>query len=288
MLDSLTVTWAEALPELREGGPPRLFSRRREGEIWISRHDRFVLKVLEDGQGPKAHEQFCLLGMLSSQGLPVPRPAGWGTDSAGRGVLAMRDSGPPLGRPTNPQLRELGGILAAIHGTDPRSLRPYLPPQTEPGHLDRLFAGIEQHPDMAQSLALLRQNLHWEAVRPVHGDFHLGNICLQAERLIVVDWTDAGIGDARYDLAWAIVLLLLYTGHRAAETFRRSYSARYGPQHGEQSSFDALAALRWILLYRSAPVPVERQKAETAYAYLRSRLPAGVAVPLQTLFQPEA
>lgn len=284
MSEDLTVHWEEANAELRRSRPPSAVSVGREGAIWSADAGRFVLKVLSRG-AESAQQQFRLLTALAALRLPVPQPAGWGVDSGGNGVLAMRSAGEPLEQATPGLLAELGAILAGIHQADLSPLRPYLRQQDLRPYLDGLFRGVQAHPDIAHTLALLQHRISWRPDHLVHGDFHLGNICVAGEVLTVVDWTDAGVGDARYDLAWAVALLVIYTGKDAAGEFRQAYANRLGRPGEDLLSFEALAILRWLLLYRTAPVPVEREKADAAYAFLDERLRPEERQHLRPLYQ---
>ena len=77
-------------------------------------------------------------------------------------------------------------------------------------------------------------NEHWHSRQPTpdrfqHTDYWSGNILWQdAEIAAVVDWEEAGYGDAEADVAYARMEYFLEGLPDAAETFRRVYQAETG------------------------------------------------------------
>lgn len=63
-----------------------------------------------------------------------------------------------------------------------------------------------------------------------HGDFHVGNVLLDAGRPAgIVDWDHARISDARCDLAYAAMDLAIVAGGEVADAFVAEYEALRGP-----------------------------------------------------------
>ncbi|MFB6363474.1 phosphotransferase family protein [Paenibacillus elgii] len=89
----------------------------------------------------------------------------------------------------------------------------------------------------------------------IHGDFNLGNILDNDGRFTIIDWTNAQLGDARYDLAWSNFLIHIYNGEMLASAFRNAYLANREFETEEMLRFEAIACLRWLLLHRIADLP---------------------------------
>lgn len=117
----------------------------------------------------------------------------------------------------------------------------------------------------------------------VHGDFHAGNVTLSRGRASVVDWTDARLGDPLWDLAWASLLLWIYEGEAAhtafVDSYRRHADVSLEPCHLRE--MEVLAALRWLYLARTAPVPINEGWYLAAGRWLDARTHHSVACMVQ-------
>jgi len=91
--------------------------------------------------------------------------------------------------------------------------------------------------------------------RIIHGDFNLGNILEENGQYTVIDWTNGQLGDPRYDLAWACLLLRIYLSDSKSLTFLYKYQEELPVETDELVIFEALACLRWLLLDRTTGVP---------------------------------
>lgn len=130
--------------------------------------------------------------------------------------------------------RELGRVLASIHGVDPpagladettatvQSLRAGRPPRygAQSGLLELVMQLI---PDEIES-------------RPrvlVHNDFSVSNVLVDRDTISgVVDWTEAGQGNAGVDLGFAYVSTVLSFGAEAGEELLQGYRSKAGwPVH---------------------------------------------------------
>lgn len=85
---------------------------------------------------------------------------------------------------------------------------------------------VERH---AVELAGLHARLHeipHEGGALLHRDLHPGNVILSPSGPVVIDWTNAGVGDPALDVAllWVIVM---GTGDPAAERFARAFVAHF-------------------------------------------------------------
>lgn len=274
-------TWVTSTPRFRrwlshhpDATPSHLVSSR-EADIFALGEGgapAFVIKRWKYGLAADAEAQYTLLTSVQDAGLPVPAPAAWGRDHQELPLLATHYCGLPLAHPTTRQIRDAGGLLHSIHAI---ASLPGLP--TSPGGpalIDDLIArhlpDIDEHPDIVRMLRHLQPDLRPPLIGLTHGDFHPGNLLFDGSHVTVADWSDAGIGDTRYDLAWAALLLWIYHGPAAYRTFLGAYAAAGGKVAG-LAALESVAALRWLFLARTAPVPINREWMDAATAFLRDR-----------------
>lgn len=142
--------------------------------------------------------------------------------------------------------RELGRVLASIHGVDPvaglpdettatvRSLRAGLPPRygVPSGLLELVMQtipdGIESRPRVL-----------------VHNDFSVSNVLVDGDTISgVVDWTEAGQGNAGVDLGFAYVSTVLSFGAGAGEELLRGYRSKAAWPVHDLAWWQLLAASR--------------------------------------------
>jgi len=156
-------------------------------------------------------------GVPSPRVLHVLRPE----DELGSGFIMERVEGETIPRKilrdaafasARPQLaRQLGNILAAIHGLDLASL-PELRRMTadkEIAELERDYRGFDwPRPVFELALRWLRDHDPGpsEQVTLVHGDFRHGNLIIGGDGVrAVLDWELAHTGDPMEDLGWVCV-----------------------------------------------------------------------------------
>lgn len=244
----------------------RFLLSSREADIYTlddARPPGFVLKWWKPGRMVDAAAQHRLLEALGEAGIPVPIPHGWGA-AEGRAVLAVAHAGEPVQEATEVTVRAAARLLLAIHRAE---MKRHL--STGPGE-----DGVTgTHADIAEVRSRLMASLPSPILGTMHGDFHLGNLLTRDGTLAVTDWTDARHGDTREDLAWAGVLLYVYHSPAAYGWFVAEY-AQGGGDTGSLALFEALAALRWLYLARTAPVPINREWKQAHADFLATRLAA--------------
>ncbi|QTD42987.1 aminoglycoside phosphotransferase family protein [Sporosarcina sp. Te-1] len=214
--------------------------------------ERFVMKVWNQSSKPDVRFQYKLLETLSKLGIPVSSPLGWGTDGEGHQVLLTTDGGQPVLELTKDDMVRMAGILSSIHRLTAEEIGDLQIPSYD--FMTYFFPGAQNHADLAFLLTSLTRVAQPNQRHLVHGDFHMHNIVRQDGQFTVIDWTNAQWGDARYDFAWAFLLLSLYVSEEVADTFRSAYITEQTA--AELKPFEALACLRWILLFRQGGVPI--------------------------------
>lgn len=83
---------------------------------------------------------------------------------------------------------------------------------------------------------------------PAHQDFHPGNILVIAGGgAMVIDWTNFTVTDARFDLAWTLVLAHAYGHSGLRDQILQGYQRHAGKQVEQIESFEAIACARRLL-----------------------------------------
>lgn len=171
----------------------------------------------------RAAQEFRLLQLLATRGLPVPAPLR--LDGAALEVEHVESERPPaeIAQP-------LARALARLHSAGiPLGEVSFLQKQG-----DRAAALIGMPPPRANEPMLL------------HGDFWPGN-CLWrgGDVAAIVDWEDAATGDPLADVGNCRLELLWATDQRAVATFTEAYAAaRPGTDLGALAYWDLFACLR--------------------------------------------
>jgi aminoglycoside phosphotransferase (APT) family kinase protein len=213
----------------------------------------FVLKVWNKCSKPDVLRQYRLLEALHRKGICVSEPIGYGRTETGDAVLLTRYHGNTVTK-VNPSIfKKIAAVLADIHrvpldGFEGSALARY-------DFVGYFFSGIDAFPAMKEELIRLVALADIKLDRIIHGDFNLGNILEENGQYTVIDWTNGQLGDPRYDLSWACLLLRIYLSESKSLTFLYKYQENMPVVMGELEIFEALACLRWLLLDRIVGVP---------------------------------
>jgi aminoglycoside phosphotransferase (APT) family kinase protein len=90
-----------------------------------------------------------------------------------------------------------------------------------------------------------RNDLYCLEPAPVHLDFHPNNILLRANgSAVVIDWTSFDVSDARFDLAWTLVLSYAYLGMDWRDRILKEYENLWGNRIEQIEVFEVLAGVR--------------------------------------------
>jgi len=108
---------------------------------------------------------------------------------------------------------------------------------------------LEQYPDsgfrsVVTWLEERREMLPCRTPSPTHNDFHSNNVLLRnGISPIVIDWTGFSVSDARFDLAWTLMLADAYLGSIWRETILGEYEYILG---------EKVAALDYFIVFACA------------------------------------
>ncbi|MDD9269643.1 phosphotransferase family protein [Paenibacillus sp. GCM10023248] len=215
--------------------------------------EHFVLKVWNKHSKPDVLRQYCLLKALRRQGISVSEPIGYGRTKTGDSVLLTLYHGTAVTK-VNPSIfKKIAAAFADIHRLSPEGLEGRALARYD--FVEYFFQGIEAFPAMKEELIRLVASADMKMDRLIHGDFNLGNILEENGQYTVIDWTNGQLGDPRYDLSWACLLLRIYLSESKSLTFLYKYQEEMPLATAELGIFEALACLRWLLLDRIAGVP---------------------------------
>ncbi|WP_019586804.1 phosphotransferase family protein [Deinococcus apachensis] len=202
------------------------------------------------GKPSVADDEFHLLRLLTSAGLPVPRPLY--ADSSGvlfpaPVLVTGYVEGQTVLTPANPTdcAVQMADFLLRLHAVRWVGELPFLRPL----------------PDLSERPAVLDETLDEgtirDALEPVwpptprnaptllHGDFWPGNVLWREGRLAaVIDWEDAALGDPLADLANARLETLFFYGPDAMDELTGRYRAGSGLDFAPLPLWDLRAALR--------------------------------------------
>jgi len=109
---------------------------------------------------------------------------------------------------------------------------------------------LERYPSQGFRAALAwlerrRIELPCPAPSPVHLDFHPGNVLLRADgSAVVIDWTAFDVSDARFDLAWTLILAHAYLGEGWRQRLLNEYERLWGSKVEQIEVFEVFACLR--------------------------------------------
>ncbi len=253
------VDWVELTERLRSilqqdaASEPLTGGYEAETMVVISDSDKVVLKVWSKDSRPDVAFQYRLHAVMRNNGIRVPVPLGWGTTREGHPVLAASYEGQRIHDVTSPVVSELAALLSDVHCMAHESLGVQLP---QYGCIAYFFPNIEEHADLHEAVQRLTDLAAMRQDCLIHGDYNMGNVLANAEGYALIDWTNAQLGDARYDAAWASYLLRIYNGDELGERFKEAYlaseAAKIVQAEKSWSLFESIACLRWLLLDRVA------------------------------------
>lgn len=203
-----------------------------------------------------AADEFRLLATLGAAGLYVPKPLL--LDAAGEFfgepavVLEFVEGATDFGASDlRARLEQMCGQLVGLHRLEPAELD--LPPL--PNRREQLAAQLALQParlgdssDEGRIRALLTSLAPSSERNPtalLHGDYWLGNILWRDGQLVaVIDWEDAGVGDALADLGNSRLELLWAFGQEAMDYFTTRYRAAMPLDYTALAYWELAAALR--------------------------------------------
>lgn len=213
----------------------------------------FVLKKWNKHSKPDVLRQYHLLEALHHRGICVSEPIGYGRTETGEGVLLTRYHGTAVTKGSPSIFKKIAAILADIHQLPPAGLKSRAIAKYD--FVEYFYPGIEAFPAMKEELSNLIASADMKMDKIIHGDFHLGNVLEENGQYTVIDWTNAQLGDPRFDLSLTCLFLRIYLSDSKSLTFLYKYQEGMPVATEKLDIFEALACIRWLLLDRITEVP---------------------------------
>lgn len=159
--------------------------------------------------------------------------------------------------------RRMAELHAEMHAN---ATRPDLPPQRQ--RLERKINGADPLPAPLKEAALSALAALPDGRSICHGDFHPGNILLAAERVVVIDWIDASLGNPLADAARTTVIAIGATAspqvpNRALKSLIRLFHAVYLRYYFRLRPGGQEEYRRWLPIVAAARLSEEIPELET-------------------------
>jgi len=231
--------------------------------------EELVLRLYSgEGAGEKAAREFRSIKRLHEVGYPVPQVYLWERELSPLGqpfIIMKKINGQVMWTQLDianetvqaELITQFCKLFARLHQLDWRLFveeaeqskfhAPYI-------FVDEWF-GIAEHfldqfPDSGFRAAVewlkeRRNQIPCQKPAPTHNDFHPNNVLVQNDdSAVVIDWTGFQISDARFDLAWTLVLADAYMGSAWRETILREYESFSGETLDAMDCFIVFACMR--------------------------------------------
>ncbi len=227
----------------------------REGGV--ERHKRLVARFYPGDRGAQlALRDAALLQNMSAAGVPVPgvelvstEPSSYGTAV----VVMERIDGSVLEQDlkgSDVRLADMARLLAAVHrlpidAAFGDTATPFSSPSFVAPNAAAISNAVDRfgRNDFEPLLEWLTDSPPAERAPGImHGDYHPGNIIVNKRTgdLIIIDWSFAGIGDHRLDLAWAALWTGAVGGAEARSALLSAYEMGTGEEIEDLAHFEAL------------------------------------------------
>jgi aminoglycoside phosphotransferase (APT) family kinase protein len=152
--------------------------------------------------------------------------------------------------------------------------------------LSEAHAALERFPPsgfsrVLQWLEARRDQVPCQRPSPIHWDYHPGNVLLRDDgSAVVIDWTQIGASDSRFDLAWTLLLTSSHQGVEWRGLILKEYERLAGVEVEQIEYFDVAACLKRLGSVAASLTfgPEKLGMRPGAQAHMRRQMPAFKAV----------
>jgi aminoglycoside phosphotransferase (APT) family kinase protein len=243
------------------------------GQAGDHTHEELILRIYPGSGGAiESAREFRGMRLLYEAGYPVPKVQHQGGDDSpfgypfvimyripGRLMRQVMNNAPPV------EMRDLQSqfceLFVKLHNLDWHpfvdSLEQYNrndPYQFVDYWINTGKQGIQQFQMKGFSEALdwfaeRRNSIPCSQPSVVHLDFHPNNVMLQTDgQAFVIDWSQVSLSDARFDLAWTLVLASAYIGEEWRDQILAGYESYLGERIDRIEVFEAFACIRRLFI----------------------------------------
>ncbi len=225
----------------------------------IYRSQDKVIKLMKEGfPATEVYFEAKKQAFAYACGLDVPKIV-MVTEIDGRQALIMEYiEGPTIGErlvENMEQVEHYIDICVRVHRTIHQAIPKAPSIERMPDKLYRQINHSEQIPEAVKVQLFQRMNKIQFEPRLCHGDFHPFNVIMSKDRLTIIDWVDASMGDIRADL-YRTYLLLSSFSIDTAEYYLRSYC--------KQADLSKEEVFRWAPIIAGArlseQIPLEQKE----------------------------
>lgn len=240
-----------------------------------------VLKLFRPGYpGPAIEAELRQARAAHALGIPTPRAAGIIEIERGglrRGIVFERCDGPTLlesalaaGAPLARLAQVFFDLQRSMHRCAGGAL-----PEAKLRLADKIRAARRASEAMRQQALEALARLP-EGFAVCHGDFHPGNVIMSERGPRVVDWVDAGRGDATLDVARTLLLLEHGVPARAAPQARKAFAAAYAEclEQAWPAGLEPIARWRLPVAVARLAEPVDESECKSLLDHISTTLGA--------------
>lgn len=311
-----TIAVAEGPVRFTSGLDTFIYAVKLDGSLPPEWTVPLVLRIYPSGeQNMKAEREFAIQRFVIARGFPAPEPLHVNLSGEPWGLpfmIMQRVAGSGLiDRFKNPLaiagiVKAMATLQARLHvlPTDGCPL-PYDSPLVE-RRLEPSRALISKyHPaGLDAPLHWLEDNIHLvrnEEPALTHNDYHPLNLIVEGDRMTLLDWSDAALGDRHCDVARTLALFWLapalersFLGRTALRTLRGFIVKRYERAYASHLPLDRERLRYWQALHafnawlQIATMRQEGAAAIGARAGVLAEIPPGLVASLRRYFEQRA
>jgi len=235
--------------------------------------DQQVIRIFSDHAAKTSEKEYKVMMKLGEQGYPVPAVFHneYGEDVLRKPFIIMEYL---AGNTMNYRFdkasdseredlyRKMIELMVDLHRVKVSHVFPENKLRDTDDYLDSIFSTIDERitwtkldwvSPVLDWLKERRNKVEIGELSVLHGDFHGSNIMFREDGTpSVIDWSQANVGDYRFDLAWTIILYSTFGGSFFRDLLLNLYSDVSGTEIKDIEYFEVLGcAVRFLIVFSS-------------------------------------